>query len=1082
MKIGPLSFRTPASTAERSRTEPTAEPGQNAVGRASTRAGEVLDDLQRRGPTKLRIAPGLPFHSRASIGPTAPDVRGPAPPEPAPTAPSGRRLPASRLAGLQHKLEGATAALTGPQHPQAGAWRQPESADAMRSPAACREAMRRMLGPGSESLADRLLQPHIASAAGGPLAFEAPLLLASALHAVCHQDHRLAGAVLGRLDGSDIGAASAAETVAMNRLQRTLAATPAGMDLLCRLERRPADPVRNEAYQAALQISHALLAQGRHPGGTASLEDFRRVAAADPESARRIGERDDAPHRLASKALLYALAIDSGDMHGIDRTHRAAYVAWRNGFTESGPGTDFNKATLRLSRFSKYAERGEHGVASRSPARVLQGVGRALAKPFGKQLSPMQHMREGAHGATLGELKAEKAGFETGLRDAISRVRVPLHREARALLAQAARSPAEEARLTRLVTRIATLDQWSEAGRKGIKPDAADVQRRAAELFPQHALDAQALKRELKSSPKLQLQTLQDWGSEVLDEVGRTAFTQQVQQLREAAGGSRARSKVFTVDDMRTLALQLVRGNDIARFSDGGTSGISIAPAFQLATAAAPTVGLGPDLKAEKGRHATVQFGVSSVGGEVFVGMEKRRAAHAGVNATLGLALGENAGAGFSAGVKHGIETVAAEGVAIRTRKGSDAAWKDKTAEVVNFLFDQVRPPEGQARPADPAELWQRFADRFHADRDISLNWVTQDAKTHKTSASVGAGVRGGLGSWRIGPAVSAGVEHSRMSAVRDDASGQWTTAVSSQGSRTQLALNASLVGTGPPVHRFSDSTAQPAGGGLFAGQVAVQSASLPGATLLGVGVDINFGGENGAVRLTQEQGRIQPALSFRQREFVSAGDFAAYLETRRPEWQGVLGERDDTGVLTGGQAAFDAFLRELRALPAPGNKSFIERRSLEPEVAARVDAYNARAATLRGAGDLIRSRAPLDEGTRSELQALENEVHRLLADDASWRPARLYASESNSTLKESGIDFVLKLNGRGEASASRDLLSLQARHEPSTPTIAATPAAPAALPSAPAEGSDDARIRAQARTAMEEIFASVEAQWQPPN
>lgn len=1088
MRIGPASARPPDSTAERNRTDPR-EPAAPRLADAT----ESLGNLQRRGPVKLRVG-AVPFHARASIGPTAPDVHGPPGRAPQQAVLTGKQLSASRAQGMQQRLEQGTAMLTGRQHPPQGPQRTPHTLDAFRSPEACREAVLKLFGPQAGELAAQLLQ-HAAAAGARPL--EQPLLLATALHGVCHQDHELAATLLGRLDGSRIGPPTATEATSLHRLQRALAATPAGMDALCALE--GVAPAQRAAYRTALQVAHHLLARGVDPGGsgTASLDDFRRLAAADPASARPVGGRDDGPHQLAQQALLHAMSQLKGDTP-LNTRHRAAYVAWRNGYTESGKGSDFEKTLQRLAKFVPYAERGQHGVRPRSVAGLANGIVRALAKPFGKQLSPMSQMREGAHGATLGELKAEQQAFQAGLRDAIAPVREGLLQQAQALASRATRTPADHRQLDRLLTRVATLDQWQAVSRLGIKPDAARVQQAAQALLPRHALDAREVQRELKDIGKLQLKTLQAWGTEALPAAERAAFATRMEQLGETATGKPARPRTFGIEDMRQFALKVVRGSDVARFSDGGTRGVQVAPAVNLADLQLPSVGIGPDVKLESGRHATVQFGVSSIGGEVFIGSERRRAGHLGVAAFFGWKLHEHAAAGVNAGGKWAVETLAGEGVAIRTRKGADPSWKEKSADVVNFLFDQVQPPAGGRRPADNADLWQRFADRFHDEPDVSVNWVSQQGRTDRYSASVGAGVRADIAGWRIGPAASAGVEHSRSTNLRDDQSGQWSSSVAAKGSRTQVNLSLSLAGGAPSLQPFQDAQGQPTS--MF----GVQSFSWPGATLLGVGVDLTWRGENGVTRLTQEQGRLSPDLSFQQREFATASDFVAHIERHRSDWEAQLGQRDAQGVLTGGSAALDAFLREVKSLPWPGNKTFIERRSLEPEVAGRVDAYNARAATLRGAGDVDFSRAPLGEAARGELQALENEVHRLLCDPASWRPARLYASETNSTLKESGIDFVLKLNGRGEASASRDLVALSADRGAApalpaqqaqagattattpvssspptpTPTPAGTPPPtpaqpPTATPALTATTSDD-EIRQLARQTVEAIFAQV--------
>ncbi|AKJ27976.1 hypothetical protein AAW51_1285 [Caldimonas brevitalea] len=987
-----------------------------------------MADLKRAGPIKWRTSP---LTTQAHLGPTRPDVRGPARPSAEALALSGKRLSALKQERLQGRVDAATAMITAQTPVGSGAPQAPKSRDAFRSRQACEAAITTLLGPGSEALAERVLAHAVPGPSGRP--FERPLMIATALHKVCHQDTALAAQLLDGLAGG-VASLPPEQAVFAHRLQRLLAATPAGMDALCAMEGGPATPALREAYEAALQISSLLLERGVNPGGTASLEAFHRVAVAHPESGRRIGEGDDHRDRLAHKALMWAMAVRTGDMHGVDATHHAAYVAWQNGFTESGKNSDFSRALQRLHKFIPYAERGETGVKRLTPKTVVESIGRAFAKPFGKGLSPMTHMREGAQGATLGDLKTEQEAFRTGLEGAILRLRAPLHAEAGRLIGLPARTANEEAVLNSTLVKLAVLDHWREVGRKDIKPQAQDIEQRAAQLFSGHRVDPRIVQRELKGMDhKLRLKTLEAWAQGV---GGLDGFGQDIAKLRETARGEKQRPKVFTVDDMRALALELVRGNDVARFSEGGTTGLSVSAGLGVAGFQSPSLGAGPDVKAETGRHATVQFGVSGVGGEVFIGTERRKAAHAGVNVSLGWPAGSRVGIGASVGAKVGGETLAAEGVAIRTRKGSGDAWKEKTAEVVNFLFDQVRPSDGQTRPADKADLWQRYADRYGNDPDVSFTFVSHQAKTTKAGVSAGAGASVNIAGLRLGPSVSAGLEHNRMSALRDDRAGKWTTTVAGQGIRNNLALGASLAASAPAV-QLGHATAQGGPGGpngIFTTAPPVQSVSLPGLALLGAGTDITLRTENGVTRLTKERGRLTPELCSQQREFGSANEFIAYLESQRAQWEPVIGERDADGVLVGGAAKFDTFLREVKALAAKGNQTFVEGRSLRPEVADLIDAYHAQAQSLRGVGDVNSHRAPLEPAAALELQALDQEMHRLLTEPSSWRPSGASASEATSTLKENGVELVLKLTARGEASANRTLVKLSAEPNAAEP------------------------------------------------
>lgn len=167
---------------------------------------------------------------------------------------------------------------------------------------------------------------------------------------------------------------------------------------------------------------------------------------------------------------------------------------------------------------------------------------------------------------------------------------------------------------------------------------------------------------------------------------------------------------------------------------------------------------VGPGFKALRGRHAFLEIGSSSYGGEVFMGIDKRSSTGLSVGVFGGIALGvgessfhASIGGGFGYGYSH--DRSGPSDVIIRTRVERDEAnkptdsWRRKANDVLGFLFAQSERAEG-ARGAAPEALWQDFSQRFFRERDVSVNWRDQRRSSHTVSKIANVMARFSLAGW----------------------------------------------------------------------------------------------------------------------------------------------------------------------------------------------------------------------------------------------------------------------------------------------------------------------------------------------
>ena len=1003
--------------------------------------------------------------SRAG-GPEAPRVSGPETADLA--APSREPMSETKMAEIDAKVAAARQALRPAAASSAVASEPPETIGAMEDAAACRRAIARMFDGNVEvSALTRRISVTRLPVADAARRFEAPLILATALHSVCGRDADLASTLLSVAQSSRRPLTPLRRQLA--ELHRVLASTNAGMGVLCHLEGAH-DPEHAERLSDVMRLTLDLSRLGLEPDGPELHEDLMRrvdrLMSDDERLQRPIGAQDDPPQQLLLQAFLHAGArLERRLPRSI--TWNNAYVAWKKGgFTRSGEGSSFNLAIARLNKFGVYVRRANHGP--RTAANLAREAAHMLVRPFGKYKNPLSRMRYGGMGGTLSTLDDEALQFRKALDGAID----PLVEYGRRLAANPAvqRDPA---RFARTLARVATLEQWKTHGRIDVPVDAHDVlqradamrreleevRRRSLGAYATVELDMRRVLRDIGGSAmlrrtganrplpakrngmKLQLELLERWGDEAINEVmmghavrGAVGLLPRLDRGRLNVGDAQSIAGVrdesialfqwrdlYNIVAARTprkgpntghqykIALKAAKAcyESMTHFYDGGGGGFNLSAVLGLK--AGHGAAIVPSLRAEKTRLAEFTVGVGPTGGRLFVGKRRLKSLAAGMTGAFGYSIPGGVLAAFME-VSLGRDSNDGEGACIATRGANG-----KTERVVDFMFKQAQ------RERTDQQFWDEFVREFGDDPDVTVSWNAEHANT--TTGVVGGGVTARA---NVGGGVSVGPQLSADLRFVDERVGRRT---GSNVGDVPFELRARRVAVSGTATLAMATPSKPLSGPVIDSLLNV----IP---LLGIGGERVLSGTGGVARIGRtSKGTLDPRMCQRERQVRSPNDMLKLVNARREVWEAAMQGARAEGMSEAElqpRARLDAFLRNIQALTVQGqaddhhrqgNRTFGEFTSLKPEVAARIDACEARLVTLLGGGDIAERPSALAYADHVECDRLMVEMDRMLDDDESWAPVSLYAFETN-VKASAGLDLGLKLGSRGEAGANR-LLAL---------------------------------------------------------
>ncbi len=441
---------------------------------------------------------------------------------------------------------------------------------------------------------------------------------------------------------------------------------------------------------------------------------------------------------------------------------------------------------------------------------------------------------------------------------------------------------------------------------------------------------------------------------------------------------------------LRQVMNSVVTGNDIATYRDGRRHGIGVsvgANAVSLGGAASVSFGITPvvELSADRSRAAVFKAGPSANSGVLFLGSERKTSGAIGAGVRAGTELGP-VGLSAQAMARLGASHLVSKGLMIRTnREGREhqalppeerarltaSDWRGMGERVVNTIFEIAEP--ARKRPANGGEMWARIVERLGDHRDISFGWNEAQARSAEVSLSLDATARAELG-FGIGAfaTAGAGLTHTFLNQQHArDTGGAMRATQDTHGKSSSVGLGAGAGITNPALPL-------PTGQGLL----------LFGQHKVGVETDLVLKGGQFSCRITTEDGKVRPHLSFKERLSGRADRFLERIESERAAWDARLG----AGVL-------DAFLRRIRDLPpaASNNRLFIEMKSLTASAGERINACMQRLALLER---LPKTSETADAGLQARIRQLQREIAAQVDDDANWEPSKLVVNESVSVTR----------------------------------------------------------------------------------
>ncbi|TRX19305.1 hypothetical protein FNF07_14430 [Trinickia caryophylli] len=461
---------------------------------------------------------------------------------------------------------------------------------------------------------------------------------------------------------------------------------------------------------------------------------------------------------------------------------------------------------------------------------------------------------------------------------------------------------------------------------------------------------------------------------------------------------------------LRDIVAKTPLGNNV-RYFDGGTWGLNVNTSLNMRDftvhKAGLGVSLGPGIKALQGRHAFLEIGSSSYGGEIFMGTDTRYSTGAAIGLFGGAAVGVHGlhfAFGAGGGVAYSHDRSAPSGVIVRTRLRRDEggkvtdSWRTHASAVIDFLYEQGALAASARRPSAET-LWERFSERFFREPDISVNWREQRRSSHTVSENAGIMARLALSGLRIGPALNA-TRDTLLAGKNEriDANG-WLRGVERTRTRSRaLTGSAALVGAVASAGHFSGHAGYP------------ESVSIPSVPIVGAMSTFAPHGASVVLRIVDEHGRLNAKYIRSLVEFVDPRAFAAHVERRR----GQIARTD------GSNARLDAFLREVKACAIRGNQAYGESLKIRPDVADTLSAYEAEIETLaRCANGSPRG------AERDEIARLRQRIGDLLADPQSWKVSGYYTYEINTRGYAAGPAMIVQATAATSTAGERVLAEL---------------------------------------------------------
>lgn len=787
------------------------------------------------------------------------------------------------------------------------------------------------------------------------------------------------------------------------------------------------ETIRDEAQWQTLRIADQLLktltpaqqAQLRQPEQLLMVANA--VTGANVEG-RGTGQgshwvaKGGAPAQLNQRhlahALLCAVELQKNPDAQPPAPQRSAYFAWRNGMDEVTDGSILDKTQRRLFKMNTYLERASGAEKSR---------GAWLSRVFGHGKSPLSGLRFGSLGALMKNPEEDFRRAESAVREICAALVDQV---------QGVRQSPATAEDVRKTVRVAALEEYvalqaAKGWRKKIdlgKSSRDKILKRAAQMLH---IDGSVLKRSTAFSlPKrMDAQLMQDWieAEGLLNSHPRVDWNQKLNDVQEVGRmGDKPHLTFDTPEDVLDEVKRLIGGPQVidgqetfvgarntfdVRYADGGSVGLagSVLETFEkiAENMYVPVALAGPDIKAIRGRQAMVNIGSSSHGGTMFVGTDTRKSAHIGAAAvaawsSLGNYMTLHGGMQV---IPYSRDHSDPKGVMIRVRmpltgEAARESWREKLADVADKI---VRPSPEMARHDDKASMWQTLADHYYKDPDVSINWHSTRVRSTSSSAVLSGGGRASVEGYKVGPIVGAGINKTWGTEAqrRDVQGGRLKAETLSHATGRSLAAGVSLVASPSPIENQSDDN-------------LVKQVVLPSVPVVGTSATFLTSSAGTTLRIYEDNGRIDPNLTFKDSEFGTTGGLNRLVGERYNAWVAAMGGGNE------GKAAVDSYLKKTELNAQRGNSIFAERLHLDAVAAHRIDALK----SLRS--EVEQSTKMQKHWVDSEVKRINGEINRILADDSSWRTRVLFNMEGNQDTRSKGVGFLVQAQAQTSASHFR--------------------------------------------------------------
>ncbi|MCR4468342.1 autotransporter [Burkholderia sp. SCN-KJ] len=889
-------------------------------------------------------------------------------------------------------------------------------------------------------------------------------LVAQALRGANVADAADAGQVLAAIRGLDFAKAATARSTTMADAKawwvaRALSRTHGGFEALEHLrggsDPTPADASKRLAQRIMLQTADAL--DPVPPTYTTTADGTPHHDPSPGAVAAAAAPPPDTPTEaapLAWRAYHASAALLSYGRNALTADQKGAFFAWRQNFREDGRGSDLSRAQERLNKFS---------------AKTIDRVGdnrmtNFVPRVFGQQKSPLSALSFGTQGLPRKAVDKERAKLADALKAALP-----------ALVERPEMSPGaavSHARPLQSIVELAALQVWLESG--GFPNDRADAThvRAIADRARQMCMglgaerseqseqsersdrpatpdalraqtdswadaDPQALARSqpFKSivAQSFNADRLEAWGK--VANVPRDApFWASVAAIRAAARPSDtppSRNIASVRETLKQISGEL-QSSARLRLSDGGRVGGStrgasanIGKLLQLTSVpVAPRV----DLRASKSREAVVELSRGTHGAEMFIGTAQTQARRAGVGVLVGydvdVSLTQLRAGVVTQATLHAQELTKASGVSLRVArrvKADGSGYDDKSMHrkletIVDHVFDEAT----AARTGRARDTWNRLAERYFDDPDVSVSWTDTVGDTVKRGGSVDAGVSA------LVPKVGSPLRAGANIGIGYERTARQTLDSTEHSGRLQIEQH--RVGGGSRLlGRVSGAfgVTMPVGNAPSTVGLGFLSLEAPAATM-------TFADDSSVskVQLVREDGALMHRACLLDTEYSSAQAYTSALDAGREEWVSLFAreiadkqqaERQqaaknglpappqaDPRILAGER--IDAHLGDIKANRRP-NQTYFHRYRLRRSAAARLDVLSA-----------LNQGLPRDAAV--ERAALDEKTARILSDAASWMPLELKVKERTASTQRPGLNFALQLATQTSAIGDRELFA----------------------------------------------------------